>query len=147
MNKLLIGILSITPLFAHADNNQCAAIESYMELSLFDAITNDLNIPSDSIIRSKTQVNVLDSSSVSPMLAKQLAHIDYEADKKGTGHALLSEKEYQSTFQGNGAKTITAKYTYLNSENKKDIFIATSLMNNDECSIRFNGYLVLSRQF
>ncbi|HAB4038579.1 TPA_asm: Shiga toxin A subunit, partial [Salmonella enterica subsp. enterica serovar Java] len=27
------------------------------------------------------------------------------------------------------------------------IFIASSLMNADECSVRFNGYITLSREF
>ncbi|MEY7631937.1 Shiga toxin A subunit, partial [Enterobacter quasihormaechei] len=35
----------------------------------------------------------------------------------------------------------------INKDAKKDVFIASSLMNKDECSIRFNGYIILSRQF
>ncbi|MGL6020550.1 MAG: Shiga toxin A subunit, partial [Gibbsiella quercinecans] len=34
-----------------------------------------------------------------------------------------------------------------NANGQRDIFIASSLLNNDECSIRFNGYLTLSREF
>ncbi|EBE3552387.1 TPA: Shiga toxin A subunit, partial [Salmonella enterica] len=29
----------------------------------------------------------------------------------------------------------------------KDIFIASSFMNADECSVRFNGYITLFREF
>ncbi len=42
---------------------------------------------------------------------------------------------------------LTAKYTYFNQEGKKDVFIASGLINKDECSIRFNGYLTLAREF
>ncbi|EAS5214559.1 Shiga toxin A subunit, partial [Salmonella enterica subsp. enterica serovar Altona] len=28
-----------------------------------------------------------------------------------------------------------------------DIFIASNFMNADECSVRFNGYITLSREF
>lgn len=147
MSKLFICMLSIMPIISHAAENSCASIDSSMELSLFEAITQNLNISENSIQRDKTQVVLLDSSPISTIFANQLAHIDYEADKKGTGTALLSEKEYQSTYKENGVMSITAKYIYTNKDNKKDVFIATSLMNKDECSIRFNGYLTLSREF
>ncbi|ECS1302436.1 Shiga toxin A subunit, partial [Salmonella enterica] len=44
-------------------------------------------------------------------------------------------------------KSIVAKYTYINKDKEKDIFIASSFMNADECSVRFNGYITLSRGF
>jgi len=118
-----------------------------MEQSLFDSVTKDLNIRPDSIQRKKTRVNIIDVSPISSVFAKQLALIDYESDKSGAGKAILSEEEYFATLYDNGVKSITAKYIYLNKQNKRDVFIATSLMNNDECSIRFNGYITLARGF
>ncbi|WP_312454977.1 Shiga toxin A subunit [Pseudescherichia sp.] len=140
---LLISI----PCIAHAQHYGCATVGALMEQSLFDSVTKDLNIRPDSIQRKKTRVDIIDVSPISSVFANQLAHIDYESDKSGTGKAILSEEEYFSTLYDNGVKSITAKYIYLNKQNKRDVFIATSLMNNDECSIRFNGYITLAREF
>lgn len=139
--------LIAVPCITYAHNYGCATVGASMEQGLFDSIVKDLKIEPEFIQRSKTRVDILDISPISPVFAKQLAHIDYEFDKSGTGKAILSKKEYFSTLYDNNVKSITAKYTYLNKENKKDVFIATSLMNRDECSIRFNGYITLSREF
>lgn len=135
------------PCIAHAGNYGCATVGASMEQSLFDSVTKDLNIRPDSIQRKKTRVDIIDVSPISSVFAKQLAHIDYESDKSGAGKAILSEGVYFSTLYDNGVKSITAKYIYLNKQDKRDVFIATSLMNNDECSIRFNGYITLAREF
>jgi len=44
-------------------------------------------------------------------------------------------------------KIIVAKYIYRNEKNQKNIFIASSLQNKYECSVRFNGYLIVKREF
>ncbi|EDZ7381678.1 Shiga toxin A subunit, partial [Salmonella enterica] len=51
------------------------------------------------------------------------------------------------SYYENQVKSIVAKYTYINKDKGKDIFIASSFMNADECSVRFNGYITLSREF
>lgn len=72
-----------------------------------------------------------------------MAEADY---KKQTG-IKLKKGDFFEGYYTNGAKSITARYTYTNDKGKKNVFIASSLLNNDECSVRFNGYLILSREF
>lgn len=116
-----------------------------MESSLFDAIKNDLNIDVATIIKDKTKVEILDISPVSKVYAESLARMDYEKDKAKNKVAILDKKSYFDSYYENQVKSIVAKYTYINKE--KDIFIASSFMNADECSVRFNGYITLSREF
>ncbi|EAR8665906.1 Shiga toxin A subunit, partial [Salmonella enterica] len=61
--------------------------------------------------------------------------------------AILDKKSYFDSYYENQVKSIVAKYTYINKDEEKDIFIASSFMNADECSVRFNGYITLSREF
>lgn len=61
--------------------------------------------------------------------------------------AILDKKSYSDSYYENQVKSIVAKYTYINKDKEKDIFIASSFMNADECSVRFNGYITLSRGF
>jgi len=105
---------------------------------LLSAVTED---GVEGIERDKTAVEVLNLSPVSDALARQLAQTD---TKNGNG---LSFKDYYSIYHDNGAMTLTVKYTYTNAKGARNVYIVSSLLNNDECSVRFNGYLTLSREF
>ncbi|EAX1099594.1 Shiga toxin A subunit [Salmonella enterica] len=140
---LLVGI----PAISYAHDYGCATVGASMESSLFDAIKNDLNIDVATIIKDKTKVEILDISPVSKVYAESLARMDYEKDKAKNKVAILDKKSYFDSYYENQVKSIVAKYTYINKDKEKDIFIASSIMNADECSVRFNGYITLSREF
>ncbi|EHJ7831441.1 Shiga toxin A subunit [Salmonella enterica] len=140
---LLVG----TPAISYAHDYGCATVGASMESSLFDAIKNDLNIDVATIIKDKTKVEILDISPVSKVYAESLARMDYEKDKAKNKVAILDKKSYFDSYYENQVKSIVAKYTYINKDKEKDIFIASSFMNADECSVRFNGYITLSREF
>ncbi|EBO9821681.1 Shiga toxin A subunit [Salmonella enterica] len=140
---LLVGI----PAISYAHDYGCATVGASMESSLCDAIKNDLNIDVATIIKDKTKVEILDISPVSKVYAESLARMDYEKDKAKNKVAILDKKSYFDSYYENQVKSIVAKYTYINKDKEKDIFIASSFMNADECSVRFNGYITLSREF
>ncbi|EAT6671404.1 Shiga toxin A subunit [Salmonella enterica subsp. enterica serovar Heidelberg] len=140
---LLVGV----PAISYAHDYGCATVGASMESSLFDAIKNDLNIDVATIIKDKTKVEILDISPVSKVYAESLARMDYEKDKAKNKMAILDKKSYFDSYYENQVKSIVAKYTYINKDKEKDIFIASSFMNADECSVRFNGYITLSREF
>ncbi|TSE74346.1 Shiga toxin A subunit, partial [Salmonella enterica subsp. enterica serovar Derby] len=138
---LLVGI----PAISYAHDYGCATVGTSMESSLFDAIKNDLNIDVATIIKDKTKVEILDISPVSKVYAESLARMDYEKNKAKNKVAILDKKSYFDSYYENQVKSIVAKYTYINKDKEKDIFIASSFMNADECSVRFNGYITLFR--
>ncbi|EGK1053831.1 Shiga toxin A subunit [Salmonella enterica] len=140
---LLVGV----PAISYAHDYGCATVGASMESSLFDAIKNDLNIDVATIIKDKTKVEILDISPVSKVYAESLARMDYEKDKAKNKVAILDKKSYFDSYYENQVKSIVAKYTYINKDKEKDIFIVSSFMNADECSVRFNGYITLSREF
>ncbi|EFU6420078.1 Shiga toxin A subunit [Salmonella enterica] len=140
---LLVGV----PAISYAHDYGCATVGASMESSLFDAIKNDLNIDVATIIKDKTKVEILDISPVSKVYAESLARMDYEKDKAKNKVAILDKKSYFDSYYENQVKSIVAKYTYINKDKEKDIFIESSFMNADECSVRFNGYITLSREF
>ncbi|EAA1979589.1 Shiga toxin A subunit [Salmonella enterica subsp. enterica] len=140
---LLVGV----PAISYAHDYGCSTVGASMDSSLFDAIKNDLNIDVATIIKDKTKVEILDISPVSKVYAESLARMDYEKDKAKNKVAILDKKSYFDSYYENQVKSIVAKYTYINKDKEKDIFIASSFMNADECSVRFNGYITLSREF
>lgn len=147
MFKIMVRLLVGIPAISYAHDYGCATVGASMESSLFDAIKNDLNIDVATIIKDKTKVEILDISPVSKVYAESLARMDYEKDKAKNKVAILDKKSYFDSYYENQVKSIVAKYTYINKDKEKDIFIASSFMNADECSVRFNGYITLSREF
>ncbi|APV62256.1 Shiga toxin A subunit [Salmonella enterica] len=147
MFKIMVCLLVGVPAISYAHDYGCATVGASMESSLFDAIKNDLNIDVATIIKDKTKVEILDISPVSKVYAESLARMDYEKDKAKNKVAILDKKSYFDSYYENQVKSIVAKYTYINKDKEKDIFIASSFMNADECSVRFNGYITLSREF
>ncbi len=147
MFKVMVCLLVGVPAISYAHDYGCATVGASMESSLFDAIKNDLNIDVATIIKDKTKVEILDISPVSKVYAESLARMDYEKDKAKNKVAVLDKKSYFDSYYENQVKSIVAKYTYINKDKEKDIFIASSFMNADECSVRFNGYITLSREF
>ncbi|EAB0204334.1 Shiga toxin A subunit, partial [Salmonella enterica subsp. enterica] len=119
---LLVGI----PAISYAHDYGCATVGASMESSLFDAIKNDLNIDVATIIKDKTKVEILDLSPVSKVYAESLARMDYEKDKAKNKVAILDKKSYFDSYYENQVKSIVAKYTYINKDKEKDIFIASS---------------------
>ncbi len=140
-------LIAFLPMLSYAKNYGCATAGASMEISLFEALSEQLSIDTSTIVRDKTQVKILDITPVSRTYAEYLARFDFNhyhgKDK--------TEDTYNSIFfpsyYENDVKSITAQYTWFNNKKKQAVFIATSLMNKDECSIRFNGYITLSREF
>lgn len=147
MFKIMVCLLVGIPAISYAHDYGCATVGASMESSLFDAIKNDLNIDVATIIKDKTKVEILDISPVSKVYAESLARMDYEKDKAKNKVAILDKKSYFDSYYENQVKSIVAKYIYINKDKEKDIFIASSFMNADECFVRFNGYITLSREF
>ncbi len=147
MKKALVMLIAFLPMLSYAKNYGCATAGASMEISLFEALSEQLSIDTSTIVRDKTQVKILDITPVSRTYAEYLARFDFNhyhgKDK--------TEDTYNSIFfpgyYENDVKSITAQYTWFNNKKKQAVFIATSLMNKDECSIRFNGYITLSREF
>ncbi|MRS90867.1 Shiga toxin A subunit [Enterobacteriaceae bacterium RIT714] len=146
IKRLLICTFSLFSVCSYASDGGCAAVGASMESTLFDAMSKDLNIDSSTVQRDMTTVQVINTSTVSELYAESLAKADH-ADDVAKGRSSIPESDYFSSYYENNVKSITAKYSYTNKHSKKNIFIASSLMNKDECSIRFNGYITLSREF
>ena len=134
----LVALLPFAGHAADAPGSECAVRGHYAEQTLFSAVTKD---GVKGIERGKTAVEVLSIAPVSETYAHQLAEVDAKAAKG------LSVKEYYGIYHDNGVVNLTAKYTYTNAKGEHNVYIVSSLLNNDECSVRFNGYLTVSREF
>lgn len=93
-----------------------------------------------SVDRGKTTVEILSITPVSGLFAWQMV----KADSQKTSE--LSAEDYFRGYHLKNVQNLTVKYSYINDNGLRDIFIAFSLINDDKCSVRFNGYMTLSRE-
>lgn len=146
MNKIWLLLLTAVPVLAWSGDNVdagCAKVGASMYIDLTNAVVRDQHIDAALLQDKHATVDVLEITPVSEVFAEQMAATDV-ASQTGT---MLRKEDFFESYYTNGVKIITAKYTFINAKGQRDVFIASSLLNNDECSVRFNGYLALSREF
>lgn len=144
MKALVPFIITVLPTVSYAADlpgSECAAPGHYAESMLQVSVKKDLGIKLENIQNSKIVTEILSIAPVSDVFARQMAKAD-SASGKG-----LSENDYFKIYHSNHVLNLIVRYTYTNDVGKKDVFISSALMNDEECSVRYNGYMTISREF
>jgi len=70
------------------------------------------------------------------MAKKAIENLDYD-DFEGMKNAFM---EYNP-------RNLIIRYSFVNKEGKENILIGSSIVNDEECSVTFNGYITVKREF
>ncbi|NMP29577.1 Shiga toxin A subunit [Rahnella sp. SAP-1] len=122
-------------------SNPCAVARSSLNIDMMNAMQEDLGISQDLLVKNKTKVKLIANEPISKAFAEQLAKNEQSKYK------YLSYDELLTTYTEDEPRNLIIKYTYFNKNGKENIFIASSFVNNNECSIGFNGYVTVKREF
>lgn len=146
--KYILIVISIlfssgTSFSAETKPNPCVVPESAIGIGLMNAMEQEMRIDMQTLQRNKTKVALLNNTIVSERLAEQFAI----ADEKKSTNSWLSVKDYKKIYLEDNARNLIIKYDYENKEGKHNIFIVSALVNDNECSVRFNDYLIVNREF
>ncbi|WP_258576452.1 Shiga toxin A subunit [Candidatus Pantoea persica] len=143
IKRALLAIVFSPSLSNAADlpRSEFAAPGHFVKGMLLASIKNDLGIDLTTIQYNKTSVELLSIKPVSELFARKLAIADSKENPE------LAEKDYYDIYRNGHVLTVTAKYTFTDRENKRDEFISSALVNDDECSVKYNDYITLSREF
>lgn len=144
MIKKTLLVIAFAPslnLAANLPGSDCAAPGHLVEGMLLASIKNDLGIDLTTIQYNKTTVEIVSIKPVSEMFARKLATADSKENSE------LTEKDYYDIYRNGHVLTVTAKYTFTDRDNKRDEFISSAFVNDDECSVKYKGYITLSREF
>ncbi len=144
MIKMTWLVIAFAPSLSHAadlPSSECATPGHFVEGMLLASIKNDLGIDLTTIDYNKTTVEMLSIKPVSELFARKLAIADSKKNPE------LAEKDYYEIYRNGHVLTVTARYTFTDRENKRDEFISSAFVNDDECSVKYNGYITLSREF
>lgn len=121
----------------------CLDINRSIGISMTDAMVKDLKINEQALRLDKTKIVLLDTQNVT----EEMAELYAQQDKEEFRFPASKLNRFISIYKEANPKNIIIKYDYVNKQNKHNIFIASLLVNDNECSVRFNGYILVRREF
>lgn len=139
----LLIIVSTACVAGHAKDDNCKAAISGTGIALMDEMHESMLINMNSIEKEKTKTELIYNEPVNAVLARQYA---IESHKK-TPEKWLSVKDYIDTYTEFNTRNLIIKFTFKNKENREDIFLVSAITNDYECNVRFNGYIIIKREF
>jgi len=144
MKKLILTLLFLVPgaLFA-VQPNPCIKTDSSIDITMISAMEQEMKIDVGTIRRDKTTSELIENIKVNSRLAELYA----VKDEKQSPDKWLSVKDYKKIYFDDNATNLIVKFVYENDKGKHNIFYASAIVNNYECSIRFNGYIIARREF
>jgi hypothetical protein len=144
----ILKIISFIPIIAvfnviAVDKNPCAVPESSISTSMVDSMVNDFGIVRGSIAENKIKMELIDNTAVNKAYASYLANEDY---KKDTEHFVKLD-EYKKIYLEDNPRNLITKISIENNKGLQNTFISSSIVNDNECSVRFNGYITVKREY
>lgn len=124
-------------------SNPCIVPQSSVGISMLNSMDKEMKIDISTILRDKTKTELVMNEPVSHQLAEQFAIID----EKQNPNMWLSVKDYINVYSESNARNLIVKFTFENTNRQHNVFLASALVNDNECSVRFNGYIIVKRDF
>lgn len=148
MIKIFIAaiLLMSSPSFSAVTPEQCISIEDDVGIASLFSMEEDLNIPPSQIDKGKTKTEILYIEPVTYELA--LFYGKKETTLSGTNSEdRTTAEQYAEGFMWNNSKNLIVKYNFYNHEGKENILIISAFISDIDCAVRFNGHVVVKREF
>ncbi|WP_345829390.1 hypothetical protein AAGR22_20780 [Erwinia sp. HDF1-3R] len=130
---------------AHAvlQADACMGIHGSMGSGMTDAMIEDFSLSEKQFIVGETKMEIVEDVPVNYPLA------DFYAKRDRAEEAIhfTSLNEIRSIYTEYHPRNIIVKFTYYNKRGKNNVFLTSYVINDYECSIRFNGYIIVKREF
>lgn len=140
---LSLGLFCVSSFASSVKDDNCKSPISGISSSLMNDMYNTMRIDTDGLDKQKTTTELLFNEPVDDNLAHQYAMQDFRASPDGGTTA----KDYFNIFSSYNPRNLIIKFTFFNHENKKDIFLVSAIVNDYECSVRYNGYIIVKREY
>ncbi|NHB86497.1 hypothetical protein [Photorhabdus tasmaniensis] len=145
--RLLPYFLLLLPFNIYADSESCIQTGGYIEMNMRGKMINDLNIHSQDVDLKKTRIELLSDIEINKILAAEFAKKAVEKDKSRDSSVRLRYKDYYENYTEYNPHNLILKFTYFNKQDDRNIFIASAIVNDIECSVSFSDYLTVNREF
>lgn len=126
---------------------ECIPIKEDVGIATLFSMAEDFDIPIDQVDRSKTKTEILYTEPVN----HELALIYGKKERILSGGEMSEDKttaeQYAEGFMWNNAKNLIVKYNFYNHQGKENILIISAFVSDTDCAVRWNGYVVVKREF
>jgi len=125
----------------------CIPVKNHVGIATLFTMVEDFDIPIAQIDPSKTKTEILYTEPVN----HELALIYGKKERILSGGEMSDDKttaeQYANGFMWNNAKNIIVKYNFYNHQGKENILIISAFVSDIDCAVRWNGYVVVKREF
>ncbi|WP_380180948.1 hypothetical protein [Kalamiella sp. sgz302252] len=122
-------------------DNNCKSPISSTSIAMMDEMREKMHINLESIDTGSTKTELLFNEPVSEVLSQYYAERTYEADSS------LSVNKYKEIYSKANPVNLIIKFIFKDKEGKEDIFLVSTIANDYECNVEFNGYVIVKREF
>lgn len=126
---------------------QCIPVKNHVGIATLFTMVEDFDIPIAQVDRSKTITEILYTEPVN----HELALIYGKKERILSGGEMSDDKttteQYAKGFMRNNAKNIIVRYNFYNHQGKENILIISAFVSDTDCAVRWNGYVVVKREF
>ena len=148
MKRLIMLFLffSYSAFSTGVDPNRCIKGDNeaitIMNVHLFE----DLKVAHAAVDLKKTKAEIIAITPVNHPLALMYGEKEHQLDGPNSD-LVTTPEEYAQGFMDNNAKNIIVKYTYEDKQGRQNIFLASTFVSDVDCIVRFNGYIIVQREF
>lgn len=143
LKSLFLSCLLVSQAKAQLEPDSCMDINRSVGVSMTDAMVEDFGIQESDILLEKTKMTLLEKENVTEKMALFFA----QEDKKEPGLEHVKLNSLIKIYKEDNPKNLIIKYEYFNKENKRNILLGSVVISDAECSLRFNGYIIVKREF
>lgn len=146
--KYLIFVLSLSVFSANAKTNvnECISVKGDVGKAMLISMVEDFGIEKKSVIEEKTKVKIIREIPVSFKLAQTYGLKEKKLSGDNSDDS-TTVNEYAHGFMHDNSKNNIIEYTFESNKNKKNIFLASAFISDTYCIVRFNGYILVKREF
>ena len=125
---------------------QCITLQNDVGKAMLMTMLEDFGISRDSIIENKTETELISQQPVNHALALTFGETEQRLSGENSDDPTTAE-EYAAGFMAKNAKHQLIKYTFENAVRQHNVLLASAFINDEDCAVRFNGYLIVKREF
>ena len=145
-SKLFLLAISLSIGFtanAKLTADDCIDIERSVGINVTDAMVSDFGLEENDIVLEKTKMSLVFQEKVTKPMALYFAL----QDKKDPALGELSLKELMEIYATDNPTNLIIKFDYVNKSGKHNVLLSSHFISEGECTIRYNGYIIVKREF
>lgn len=143
---LLLSLVNCTVLATDEDLHQCFKGNDGAVRVMTTTMLEDFKLDRSVLAMEKTVANIITVMPIDNKLAMMYGEMEHQLDGLNSDMVTTAEA-YAHGFMQDNAKNVIVKYTYEDHQGRQNILLTSSFVSNSDCRVRFNGYIVVQREF